>query len=45
MAKLLRSQVQVVCGPADGFFLLAGGVQEPEAVLKAVAIPHFSFEL
>jgi hypothetical protein len=37
--------MQVVAGAANIFFLLACGVKEPEAVLKAVAIPHFGFEL
>ena len=44
-AGWLRSQVEVVRGPADRFFLLAGGVEKPEAVLKAMTVPHFSLEL
>lgn len=36
--------MQVVGDAADGFFLLDCGVDEPETVLKAMAVPHFSVE-
>jgi hypothetical protein len=41
----LWSQVKIVRGAANQLFLLVSGMKEFEAILKALAIPDFSFQL